>query len=300
MLQAPQRSALSGPALVRLLARLAEADVAESRQSLADRLSQWLGWTDAIALSSALDGKPPALAGSARAFGRAEEEECTRVRRSLVSAIAGDSVLAGTRRHGSSPSSARMSAPRAAVDTQVDYAVFRQRYLALQQSMETAIGTLRGRLRALLATQAPALARLAVVDAVMERALGERERTLLGAVPGLLGGHFERLKEGEARRVAEAEAQTEVAADAAITRQQSAEAESGARAMQPESALAHVNASTAATPHAKSIDAGNAAAPLASDVWLDAFRKDMQSVLLAELDVRFQPVEGLLAALRAC
>ncbi|MEX3857228.1 hypothetical protein QF001_002630 [Paraburkholderia youngii] len=254
MLQAPQRSALSGPALVRLLARLVEADVAESRQSLADRLSQWLGWTDAIALSSALDGKPPAVAGGARAFGRAEEEECTRVRRSLVSAIASDSVLAGSRRRGSSSLSARMSAPRVAVDTQTDYAVFRQRYLALQQSMETAIGTLRGRLRALLATQAPALARLAVVDAVMERALGERERTLLGAVPGLLGGHFERLKEGEARRVAEAEA----------------------------------------------TDASNAAAPLASDAWLDAFGKDMQSVLLAELDVRFQPVEGLLAALRAC
>jgi hypothetical protein len=28
------------------------------------------------------------------------------------------------------------------------------------------------------------------------------------------------------------------------------------------------------------------------------FRMDIQSVLLAELDVRFQPVEGLLAALR--
>jgi len=37
----------------------------------------------------------------------------------------------------------------------------------------------------------------------------------------------------------------------------------------------------------------------ASALWLDVFRKDMQSVLLAELDVRFQPVEGLLAALRA-
>jgi hypothetical protein len=246
MLQAPQRHALSGPALVRLLARLAEADVAESRQSLADRLSQWLGWTDAIALSSALDGKPPAVAGGARAFGRAEEDECTRVRRSLVSAIASDSVLAGSRRRGLAPSSAQRFVPPVAVDTQTEYAVFRQRYLALQQSMETAIGALRGRLRALLATQAPALARLAVVDAVMERALGERERTLLGAVPGLLGGHFERLREGEKRRLAEAQAQAE------------------------------------------------------SDAWLDVFRKDLQSVLLAELDVRFQPVEGLLAALRAC
>jgi len=34
------------------------------------------------------------------------------------------------------------------------------------------------------------------------------------------------------------------------------------------------------------------------DAWLEAFRRDMQSLLLAELDVRFQPIEGLLAALR--
>lgn len=34
--------------------------------------------------------------------------------------------------------------------------------------------------------------------------------------------------------------------------------------------------------------------------WLDTFRYDMQCVLHAELDLRFQPVQGLLAALRAC
>lgn len=60
---------MSGPTLVRLLARLADADVPESRQSLSDRLSQWLGWTDAISLSSALSGGPPAVAPGARAFG---------------------------------------------------------------------------------------------------------------------------------------------------------------------------------------------------------------------------------------
>lgn len=32
--------------------------------------------------------------------------------------------------------------------------------------------------------------------------------------------------------------------------------------------------------------------------WLDAFRREMQSVLRAELDLRFQPVAALLAALR--
>ena len=33
--------------------------------------------------------------------------------------------------------------------------------------------------------------------------------------------------------------------------------------------------------------------------WLDTFRQDMHTVLLAELDTRMQPVEGLLAALRS-
>lgn len=37
-----------------------------------------------------------------------------------------------------------------------------------------------------------------------------------------------------------------------------------------------------------------------SGSWLELFRSDMQSLLLAELDLRFQPVESLLAALRTC
>ncbi|WP_233834440.1 DUF3348 domain-containing protein [Paraburkholderia sp. ZP32-5] len=279
MSQAPQRSALSGPALVRLLARLADIDAAESRQSLSDRLSQWLGWTDAIALSSALDGKPPAVAAGARSFGQSDDDECTRVRRALVSAIAGDSVFAAARRRGPG----QMSAQRVAVDAPADYALFRQRYLALQQSMETAIGTLRGRLRALLAARTPELARLAVVDAVMERALGERERTLLAGVPGLLRGHFERLREAAQREAAEAEAAAHAAAHVA----------------------AHVAAHAAAPTETRTADRavvtpGHAAPTSLDAAWLDVFRKDMQSVLLAELDVRFQPVEGLLAAFRAC
>jgi hypothetical protein len=283
MLQAPQRTALSGPALVRLLARLANVEVAESRQSLSDRLSQWLGWTDAIALSSALNGNPPAVAAGARTFGRAEEEECVRVRASLVKAIAGDSVFAATRRRVHSSSSVH----NLAADAPVDYAEFRQRYLAIQQSMETGVGNLRGRLRGMLAAKTPAMARLAVVDAVMERALSERERSLLAAIPGLLAGHFERLREaaqkgqveggggghgghgGDGGEASVAGAVSGVGADARM--------DAGAKA---------------------EVKAGASATPLAPNAWLDIFRKDMQSVLLAELDVRLQPVEGLLAALR--
>jgi hypothetical protein len=248
MVQAPQRTAVSGPTLVRLLARLTSADVPASSQSLSDQLSQWLGWTDAIALSTALNGNPPAVASGARASGGAESE-CVRVRASLAKAITGDGAFAAERRRRGATVVPAQGSP----EPSVDFAEFRQRYLALQQSMETGIGNLRGRLRAMLAARTPEMTRLAVVDAIMERALGARERSLLGAVPGLLGGHFERLR------------------NAAQDGQTSAQGQE----------------------HSTTDDA--AAAPGA---WLDVFRKDMQSVLLAELEIRFQPVEGLLAALR--
>ncbi|WP_349816859.1 DUF3348 family protein [Enterobacter hormaechei] len=39
-------------------------------------------------------------------------------------------------------------------------------------------------------------------------------------------------------------------------------------------------------------------APAGNDAWSAQFRHDMRTLLLAELDFRFQPVAGLLAALR--
>jgi hypothetical protein len=246
MVQASQRTAASsGPALIRLLARLTDVEVAESSQSLSDRLSQWLGWTDAIGLSTALSGNPPVVAPGARAFGSAEESECARVRASLTSTIARETTLSAANRRGS-PRERAQAAPTEVV---VDYAVFRQQYQSIQQTMDTDIGNLRGRLRAMLAARTPAMARLAVVDAIMERALSPRERNLLAGVPGMLAGHFDRLRLAEQASLADADAAGESAA----------------------------------------VKAGT---------WQNVFRKDMQSVLLAELDVRFQPVEGLLAALR--
>ncbi|OWJ62149.1 DUF3348 domain-containing protein [Paraburkholderia caledonica] len=295
MLQALQRTAPSGPALIRLLARFADADVPEPRQSLSDRLSQWLGWTDAIALSSALTGAPPSVPATARAFGSAEEAECARVRASLVKIITGDSAFAAARRRG-----AGYVEPQA---VPVDYALFRQRYQAMQQSMETGVGNLRGRLRALLAAKTPAMGRLALLDAVMERALGERERNLLASVPVLLAGHFERLREA-AQQAQDKEpapddgTQAESAASRAASTAAGNAAAAGSSAAEG-SVEPKVHVQVQPQPQAPALDAApTPAQAVAPNAWLDVFRKDMQSVLLAELDVRLQPVEGLLAALR--
>ena len=201
-----QRATVGGPTFIRLLARLADVDVAPFNSSLPDRLSQWLDWTRALALSSALDAPPAAAAASAPAV-KPLLEQCTTAREALIAAIRSEGKPA-------------------------DITAFRQRYLVHQRAMQSATGRLRGPLRDALSQVSPEMARLAAVDAVMEQALSPREHALLAKVPDLLERRFERLRE----------------------------------AVNP--------------------------------AWLNTFRRDMQSVLLAELDVRFQPVEGLLAALR--
>ncbi len=277
MLQAPQRTGLSGPTLIRLLTRLTDVDVPESRQPLSDHLSQWLGWTDAIALSAALNNRPPAIAPGARAFSSAEERECERVRTTLADAIASDTAATAAKRLMPGQVSAKVAALQA---DDADYSNFRQRYLSLQHTMETSIGNLRSRLRGMVAARTPEMTRLAVVDAIMDRALLPRERTLLGAIPKLLQAHFDRLRRAE-QAALEAAAEAQALADAP---QADADAQADAQAD------AAVPAGAAPQPALPAPTPG---------AWLETFRKDMRSVLLAELDIRLQPVEGLLAALRA-
>ncbi|WP_063568871.1 DUF3348 domain-containing protein [Achromobacter ruhlandii] len=295
MLQAPQRTGLSGPTLIRLLTRLTEVDAPESRQPLSDHLSQWLGWTDAIALSAALNNRPPAIAPGARQFSSAEERECERVRTTLADAIASDTAATAAKRQMPGQVSAKVAALQA---DDADYSNFRQRYLSLQHTMETSIGNLRSRLRGMLAAKTPEMTRLAVVDAIMDRALLPRERTLLGAIPKLLQGHFDRLRLAEPAALeaaAQAQAESEVPAGTADEPAADAPAPAapgGSATDDAPAAAAPAQAAACSAPQ----PALSAPTPGA---WLETFRKDMRSVLLAELDVRLQPVEGLLATLRA-
>lgn len=243
MAKVAPRAPLSGPAFIRLLARLSEAHIAQSNHALADRLSQWIDWTRAVAVSKALDGKLPDTDDLPEPR-PLDAEACARVRTGLAASSVTELDALVVRVRAEARNAALADAPVAAPD----FAPFRQHYLAMQRAMRTATGDLRGRLRDLLALASTDMARLVEVDAVMELTLSPREQSLLNTVPSLLGAHFERLRDA-------AQAQHRPTDD----------------------------------------DAAPRAVP---DGWLDVFRKDMQSVLLAELDVRFHPIEGLLAALR--
>jgi len=230
MAKTQHRPPLPGPAFIRLLAGLADGQATPTSPDLSDRLSQWVDWNRAVALSRALDGRVPPPPAEAVAFDAAEEVDCARVRSVLEAALVQqpDPPKPGARD---------------------DVAAIRQRIVALQRSMQANTGRLRGRLRDMLSLAGPELGRLAEVDAVMEQTLSPREQALLATVPTLLVQHFERLR-------------------------------------------------NAALPPPVEGEAADAEAVPADDGWRQRFNLTMQSVLLAELDVRFHPIEGLLAALR--
>lgn len=234
----PNAPRAPAPALHRLLARLGETDATAPAPSLTARLSQWLEWTHAVALSSALDARPALPSSEASPALTMDGGECARVRAALAAAIVADRAFANGH---DSVAPAPAPATASATTPPPDATFFRQRHAALQQVMDADISHLRGRLRGLLTQQAPQLAQLAAMDAVMERALGRQERALLATLPEWLAQHFDRVR------------------------------------------LAAADAPDTSSP---------------SPRWLDVFRKDMQSLLLAELDLRLKPSEGLVAALR--
>jgi hypothetical protein len=234
MAKASARAPVLGPAFIRLLARFGDADLPRTPPVLTERLAQWFDWNRALVLSRALDGDL-AVAGDGAGFDDAQDAECARVRQSLLQVIDADIE----------------PAPVTHKDAGDDYLPYRQHCVAAQRAMQAATGLLRGRLRDMLARQSPAKARLAEVDAVMEATLSPRELMLLAKIPGLLGLHYQRLRDAGATLHAGADA-----------------------------------------PH--DIPATPAASP-----WLARFRQDMRSALLAELEVRFHPIDGLLAALRS-
>lgn len=221
---AQQRTRFTGPALVRLLARLAQSDAPAPPRAFAPRLAEWLRWTDAVALSSALGAPAPAAApaGPRPMAAAGAQAEFTRVRQLLARSIAEDTAA---------PPREALIAPE-----ETGFAPFRRLHAAKQQAMEVGIVALRGRLREAVAARSPRHARLAAVDAVLEQALGPQERLLLWSVPSLLEKRFERLR-----------------------------------------------AAQGAT------DDGG---------WMRGFCGELQAALLAELEIRLQPVEGLLESLR--
>lgn len=242
MAQGLPRTRFNTHRLVRVLAGLAVADVPAPRQPFAGRLGEWLDFTDALALFSALNAAPgggPEVRPALSQEGAAAREAFARVRGALAASMTLEGVLKGFQARLEGPA----AAPHGTAGSAADFAPCHRHYVGRQREMAAGIGPLRATVRAALSRHSPALRRLAALDAVLDHALASRERDLLATVPALLARRFEQLRKA----------------------------------------------------HQAPLAAGQGADDPVR--WLAVFCGEMQAVLLAELDLRMQPVAGLIAAL---
>lgn len=150
---------------------------------VAERLGGWLNWADAIGLSQVLaapspGGVNPSAIAQARDWAGAA---LARLQAELTAAF-DDALLA---RESAEPAPAGV--PLADL-----LAPYRLHHAQQQRSMAARIATLRERLRPHLADSAGHLARLAQLDALIERATSGPERERLAALPALLTHRAER------------------------------------------------------------------------------------------------------------
>ncbi|MES2317577.1 MAG: DUF3348 domain-containing protein [Pseudomonadota bacterium] len=182
--------------LIRCLAELDLLEGAEPASDFADKLGQWMHFTDAIALSSVLDSgmaKVPAHSPVLReATSVRLTAEFERIRAFMINSITKSCALTGGNTHIRLP----------LVDVEVSYAPYRQFYDAHQRDMELSVEPLRVNLRAALAKASPRLRKLAELDIVMEKFLREREAKLLARVPLLLQKHFDTLYAAHREQIA--------------------------------------------------------------------------------------------------
>jgi len=144
---------------------------------VAERLGGWLGWADAIGLSQVLATAPATTVDAA-----ARREACgwadaalQRLQAELLAAF-DDAALAAE-----SAAPAPEGLPLADL-----LAPYRLHHAQQQRSMAARIATLRERLRPRLAEASGALARLAELDLLFERALVAQEKQRLAGLPALL------------------------------------------------------------------------------------------------------------------
>ncbi|WP_052135023.1 DUF3348 domain-containing protein [Collimonas arenae] len=235
--------------LIRCLTEMSVVESTELGNEFAEKLGQWIHFTDAIPLSAVHnDGMAnlPKLQSAGRDVARdAIGKEFDRIQTNLKNSIMNSCSPGLGKSHISLPVQ-KLELP---IDLSVAYVPYRRFYDAHQHDMEVRIQPLRTNVRDVLVNTSPKLKKLADLDVILERILRERERKLLATVPLLLKKRFEQLFNGHQQVLADTH-QTD-----------------------------------------------NPANWMKAGAWLACFCNDMQTLLLAELELRLQPTGGLINAL---
>ena len=249
MTRVPTRTHFFSSRLIRILSDLAILEAVEPSAGFSEKLSLWVDYSDAIALSIALNAGNPSPSGpratAHSVAGDAARGALARLRASLENSI--------TQRGLTTTGKALVAWPppdfELPVKVATAYEPYHRHYVAYQRQMDADIRSLRVSVRAALAKTSPSLRQLAALDAALDKVLCERESRLLSTVPLLLRKRFEHLLKAHQQTLFETQ----------------------------------------------QVDKPNDW--MQQGGWLARFCNELQTVLLAELDVRLQPTVGLIEAL---
>ena len=249
MTRALQRTNFHGSSLIRTLAGLSVLKVEEADRDFAEKLGQWIDFSDAIALCAVHNARPEIAPGTRSAVQSAARiaiaQDYDRVRLALENSIkASCSPSAGQGRLA-----LPMPEPVTPIQDASAYEPYRRYLLAHQRDMELSARSLRSQVREQVAKVSPRFKQLADLDCALEGILGEREGKLLATVALRLKTRFAQLLKAHQQALA-------------LSQQQ----DSPGLWMTP-------------------------------GAWLSRFCGELQTVLLAELELRLQPTLGLIEAL---
>ena len=202
MTQVLPRTNFHSSKLIRCLADLALAEAAEPENAFAEKLGQWIHFTDAISLAAVHDG------GVARASKRQPEARSATWAACSAEFDRKQAILTHSITASCSPAGkAIIKLPEPVFDLPVDlaaaYAPYHRFYEAHQRDMEASVQSLRNHVRGALAEASPRLKTLAELDATFEKILDARADKLLPKVPVLLKKRFNQLFNEHQRELAD-------------------------------------------------------------------------------------------------
>ena len=152
---------------------------------------------------------------------------------------------------------ARAIAQAPAMPNEFTYAPYKRRHLELQRQMGLALDALRQRVRDALAQATPALQQLAALDAAMDKVIAPREQALLPVAVTVLERRFGQLQAAH---------------------------------------LKALNDARQALPEGSGATEDDPMLWRRPGAWLHSFEQDWHQALHAELDLRLEPVAGLIEA----
>lgn len=256
---------------VRLITELSHAKPSSADYNLAERLGHFVGVSGSMNLARGLRVVPNGSELTSAVNIAQVRESALAAREHMMRTII-DSFAAGASDAKNRLPSIAAGVRAEALKTVEPYQRF---YTTHQVEMAVGIRTMRDQLRAAMVRVSPELHKLAVLDKTLDDSLEAHTRKQFGVVPKVLEQRFNALRLASSpKHQTKAGSQTKPALNP-----------------EPSSNI------TDSAPKANEELADLAEPANADDAWLILFCNDMRELLLAEFDMRLQPVLGLLEAL---